>query len=73
MILVPANRNLSIDAQFHPEIKSGVVQAWHIGIIKFQLGVVYFFAGIAKLNSDWLFHAQPLKIWLQAHHNIPKV
>jgi len=44
---------------------------WHTGILKFQLAIVYIFAGIAKLNSDWLFNAQPLKIWLQAHHNLP--
>lgn len=73
MILVPANRKFSLDSYFNPEIKSDLAAAWHIGIIKFQLGVVYFFAGVAKLNSDWLFDAQPLRIWLQAHHNIPVI
>jgi hypothetical protein len=34
---------------------------------------VYIFAGIAKINTDWLLEAQPLKTWLQAHHNIPLV
>lgn len=71
MILVPANRMLSIDAWLKPDLRTTTVQSWHIGIIKFQLAVVYIFAGIAKLNTDWLFQAQPLKIWLQAHHNIP--
>lgn len=73
MILVPANRKFSLDGYFNPEIKSDLAAAWHIGIIKFQLGVVYFFAGVAKINSDWLFDAQPLRIWLQAHHNIPVI
>ena len=28
-------------------------------------------AGIAKLNSDWLFEAMPLKIWLTSKYDIP--
>ncbi|MFT6245527.1 MAG: hypothetical protein ACJA0U_002229 [Salibacteraceae bacterium] len=73
MVLVPANRYFSIDAMLWIRIKQTTTQQWHIGILKFQLAVVYIFAGIAKLNSDWLLDAQPLKTWLQAHHNIPVV
>lgn len=73
MIWVPANRCFSIDVWLNPHKRTTSVYAWHIGIIKFQLAVVYIFAGIAKINYDWLFEAQPLKIWLQAHHNIPIV
>ncbi|PKR81514.1 HTTM domain-containing protein [Brumimicrobium salinarum] len=73
MVLVPANRDFSIDAKLFPKIRREVTYAWHTGILKFQLAVVYIFAGIAKINSDWLFEAQPLKIWLQAHHNVPFV
>jgi hypothetical protein len=73
MMLVPANRSFSLDALFKPSIKQRETSAWHIGIIKFQIAVVYVFAGIAKINSDWLIEAQPLKTWLQAHHNIPIV
>lgn len=71
MILLPANRRFSIDALINPSIKKDTTHSWHIGILKFQLGIVYFFAGVAKLHSDWLLDAQPLKIWLQAHHNLP--
>ncbi len=73
MILVPANRRFSIDSWINPNIRQKTTEQWHIGILKFQLAVVYIFAGIAKLNSDWLFEAQPLRTWLQAHHNIPIV
>ncbi|MFT6921298.1 MAG: hypothetical protein ACJA1C_000292 [Crocinitomicaceae bacterium] len=73
MILVPANRCFSIDAKLWPQIKRTVTLQWHTGILKFQLAVVYIFAGIAKINSDWLLDAQPLRTWLQAHHNIPIV
>ncbi len=71
MIWVPANRQFSIDAYLRPSIRWKRSPAWTINILKFQLAVVYVFAGIAKLNSDWLFEALPLKIWLQAHHNVP--
>jgi hypothetical protein len=71
MMLVPAHRDFSIDAKLFPSIRKKETAAWHIGILKFQLAVVYIFAGLAKLNADWLFEAQPLKTWLQAHHNIP--
>ena len=37
------------------------------------MGVVYFFAGIAKINNDWLLEAQPLKMWLHTAHNWPIV
>ena len=36
-----------------------------------MLGIVYFYAGLAKLNSDWLILAQPLKIWLPSKYYIP--
>jgi hypothetical protein len=35
------------------------------------LGLVYFFAGIAKINSNWLIDAMPLKIWLPAQSHLP--
>ena len=35
--------------------------------------MLYFFAGLAKLNSDWLLHAQPLRIWLPAHNDLPLI
>jgi len=73
MILVPAHRKFSLDCLLFPKIRTNSTFQWHIGIIKFQLAMVYVFAGIAKLNSDWLLEAQPLRTWLQAHHNLPIV
>ena len=71
MIFLPANRFFSVDSLRNPAISSVKTHAWTIWILKFQLGCVYFFAGVAKLNSDWLFDAQPLKIWLQAYRDLP--
>jgi hypothetical protein len=46
---------------------------WPLRALRFQVGIVYFFAGIAKANSDWLFHGQPLAIWLAAREGLPLV
>ena len=39
--------------------------------IRLLLAVVYFYAGLAKLNPDWLFNAQPLAMWLPQHSSFP--
>jgi len=71
LIFLPAHRYFSLDVLLRPSIKLEKVPAWTINIIKFQLGIVYFYAGIAKLNYDWLVNALPLKIWLPAKTNVP--
>jgi uncharacterized membrane protein YphA (DoxX/SURF4 family) len=71
LILVPANRNGSMDAWLYPTIRTSMVPRWTIEVFKWQLGIVYFYAGIWKINSDWLLHALPLKIWLPAQDQIP--
>ena len=34
--------------------------AWHRGLFRLQVVVVYFYAGVAKLHADWLVHHQPM-------------
>jgi len=71
LIFVPAERCFSIDTWKSPSIICHQVPAWTINVLKLQLGFVYFFAGIAKLNPDWLFHAMPLKLWLPSVAHTP--
>jgi len=73
MIWLPANRGFSIDTFIRPALKRTQVPLWTIGIIRLQLGMVYFFAGLAKLNADWLWDAVPMKIWLPAKSHLPIV
>ena len=73
MILVPANRSYSIDSLISPKIKSQVCDNWCILIFKVQLSIVYFFAGLAKVNSDWLLQAQPLATWLPGRYSLPLI
>jgi hypothetical protein len=53
-----------------PDFKN-TLPAWSKWLIMFQLGVVYTYAGLAKVNNDWLIEAFPLKIWLPAHDELP--
>jgi hypothetical protein len=71
LIFVPANRYYSLDVRVRPSLLSTHIPAYYIWIIKFQILLVYFFAGLAKVNSEWLLEAMPLKIWLPAFSHVP--
>ncbi|MDC3960563.1 HTTM domain-containing protein [Polyangium jinanense] len=73
MIFLPLHRAASIDAWRNPALASRTAPAWALLLLRFQIGVVYVFAGIAKLGSDWLLRGEPLGIWLSAHTDIPLV
>ncbi|MDG1396531.1 MAG: HTTM domain-containing protein [Flavobacteriales bacterium] len=73
LCILPANRSFSIDASRNPSIQLQTIPKIYILILKFQIGVVYFFAGIAKINYDWLFQAMPMSIWLQAKAHWPLI
>src|SRR5262245_48158458 len=51
MIFVPAHKNYSLDAWRTPSRRTSTIPAWPIWLLRFQVGVPYFFGGIAKLNS----------------------
>lgn len=73
LIWLPANRYLALDVRLNPQLKRELVPKWVIGTIRLQLGLVYVFAGIAKLQPDWLLGALPMKIWLPAKSHLPLV
>jgi len=45
-------------------------RAW-LYLFRLQIGLVYGFAALAKAQPDWLWHAQPLRIWLGASAELP--
>jgi len=71
LALTPANRAWSLDVLRKPELASATIPAGFHWLMRFQVGVVYTFAGIAKATSDWLVHHQPLRIWLGSHTDMP--
>lgn len=70
-LIVPAHGAGSLDVRRRPTTARSTVPAWMIYGFMFQLGLVYFFAGFAKLNPDWLFRAMPLAVWLPEHADLP--
>jgi vitamin K-dependent gamma-carboxylase len=40
------------------------IPKWNLLAVQLQLFILYFYGGIAKLNPEWLFYAQPVKSWL---------
>ena len=66
MIFLPCATYFAIDSR-----KNIKIPRWTIDSLKFLIIIVYIYAGLAKINSDWLLHAQPLKIWLRAKYTIP--
>ena len=73
LIFLPLHRNFSLDAFIGICKKTSHVKSWTINVIKLQIGIVYFFAGIAKLNYEWLFEAQPLINWLKHLSDFPLI
>lgn len=49
------------------------VPNWNLYLLRFQIGCVYFFGGIAKLVPDWILDAQPLRIWLVRSTDFPLI
>jgi hypothetical protein len=70
LCFVPANANFSLD-NLRNKIRYRSIPRFYITSIQSLIVIVYFFAGIAKLNSDWLIDAQPLSIWISSKYDFP--
>ena len=73
LIFIPAHKHFSFDCFFRITKPKITTPVWSINLIKFQIAIVYVFAGIAKLNWHWLFEAQPLFNWLKHQSDIPLI
>ena len=73
LIFIPANAYFSVDAWLDTKKRYQWVPKWNIDAIKLLLAMVYVYAGLAKLNSDWLVEAMPLRIWLPDKTQIPLI
>jgi hypothetical protein len=71
MMFLPAHTYFSIDAFRNKNLLADRIPRWNIDAIKVMVCILYFFAGLAKINTDWLLHALPLKIWLPARNDMP--
>lgn len=73
MIFLPAHAYFSFDAVRKENVSADYIPKWCIDSLKVFVCIVYVFAGLAKVNSDWLLEAQPLRIWLPAKNDLPLI
>lgn len=73
LVVVPAHAAFSVDARRKPWVRSATVPTWSVALLRFQVGAPYVFAGIAKLNFDWLVRAEPLSMWLAHETDFPVI
>jgi hypothetical protein len=70
LALSPAGHVGALAPPGRPRPERAVPAAW-LYLLRFQVGVVYVFAGLAKLHADWLVDGQPLAIWLASRADFP--
>lgn len=70
LFLVPAHRCWSVDAWRRTGAWDGLVPRWGLLALKFHVAFVYFYAGIAKMNVDWL-RGEPQRLWLATKTEFP--
>lgn len=63
MIFMPAHKAVSVDVWRKPKLKKSVVPAISLFLLIGMMSIVYFYAGVAKLHTDW-WDAGALKQWL---------
>lgn len=73
MVFLPAHVYFSVDARKRRTIPAAFIPQWCLDVLKLLVFILYFYAGLAKLNSDWLLAALPLKIWLPARNDFPLI
>lgn len=73
LMFLPSHRSFSYDVRFRGTKEVSNVSVGFLYLLRVQLGIVYVFAGLAKINTDWLIRAQPLKIWLASKVHIPLI
>ena len=71
LIFLPAGRFFSVDSYRNKKMLADQIPRWSVDSVKLMVLILYFYAGLAKLNSDWLIHALPLRIWLPARNDMP--
>jgi vitamin K-dependent gamma-carboxylase len=69
--VLPVGAAFSLDAR--RQAATHTVPALAYYVLRAQVALVYVYAGLAKLNPDWLFEAMPLELWLATHAGLPVV
>jgi hypothetical protein len=72
LTIIPAHRVFSLDRRLFRLEGVLVVPRWSLLLLRAQVFIVYFYAGLAKLNPDWL-QGEPMRTWLAERIDIPVI
>ncbi len=70
MIFVPAHRAFSIDSIWGA--RSETAPAWTLWLLRAQIGIPYFYGGVAKIHGDWL-RGDTMRILLGIRTDFPLI
>ena len=68
-VFLPLGKFFSLDKLLFKFSSKTSIRAFEF-VLQAQLAIVYFYGGIAKLNSDWLA-GEPMRTWLAARSEMP--
>ena len=69
---LPAERGFSLEALLFRHAATSSAPRWSVWVLRLQVEIFLVFAGLVKLNSDWL-QGQPLGMWLASYGDWPLV
>lgn len=65
MPFLPAAARFGVDASRTVRAGTVLIPFWPIWLLRAQLVITYFYAGVAKLNTDWMIDGYPVRIFLE--------
>lgn len=69
LVWMPAANRWAWDAmRLGKGASPATVPRWTVAVLRAQLVVTYFYAGVAKLNADWLVDLMPVRWFLEQPH-----
>jgi vitamin K-dependent gamma-carboxylase len=71
LLVLPSHARYSLDARLFPAVRRDAIPLWMVWLPRFQIAVVYVFAAVAKVGTDWLVHGQPVAIWTTSRTDLP--
>ena len=71
MCFMPLSEAHSLDVWRKGGLTRRSFPAWMTWLLRFQVALVYVYAAVAKMGTDWLVHGQPMGIWLAARTDTP--
>lgn len=72
LMVVPAHRAFAVDSFLRPSLRSAAAPGWSLWLFRLQFEVMYLYAGIVKINADWL-RLEPLGMWLARRDDFPLI